>query len=172
LEGSDDVSTQALPHCVRFEPQFALPLEELLDGPPLPDPLPPPLEELLLDPPTPLELLPPAPLLLLPAGTTHVARTQVSPLEQAAPHPPQLLESVSVDVQRVPQTTRPVSHVPSLLGGSPWPPYAELFFPVPSPTGTSPTQAAMPPSRTRKRESAGAATREACRGIGCPPRAR
>jgi hypothetical protein len=165
LAGSDDVSTQALPHCVRFGPQPALPLEELLEGPPLLDPLPPPLEELLL----------PAPLLLpLPAGTTHVARTQDSPLAQAAPHPPQLLESESVDVHTLLQTTRPVSHDPSLRGGSPWPPYAAIVFPVPSPTGTSPTQAATPPSRTTKRES-GAARRgigKACRGIGCPPRAR
>jgi hypothetical protein len=164
LAGSDDVSTQALPHCVRFRPQPALPLEELLEGPPLLDPLPPPLEELLL---------PPAPL-LLPAGTTHVARTQDSPLAQAAPQPPQLLESESVDVHTLLQTTRLVSHDPSLRGGSPWPPYAAIVFPVPSPTGTSPTQAATPPSRTTKSESAAArqGIGKACRGIGCPPRAR
>jgi hypothetical protein len=114
LAGSDDVSTQAPPHCVRFGPQPP-PLEELLLGTTTPP-------ELLLDPPAPLELLLPPPLLLLPAGTTHVARTQDSPLAQAAPHPPQLLESESVDVQTLPQTTRPVSHDPSLLGGSPWPP--------------------------------------------------
>jgi hypothetical protein len=112
LAGSEDVSTQALPHCVRFGPQLEEPLDELLDGPPL---LEPPLPE--------PELLLPAPLLLLPAGaTTHVARTHDSPLAQATPHPPQLLGSESVDVHTFPQTARPVSHVPSLLGGSPWPP--------------------------------------------------
>jgi hypothetical protein len=159
---------------VRLGPQLGPPLEELLDPPPLPlsDTMTPP--ELLLDPLlTAPELLPPDPLLLLPAGAMHVARAHDSPLAQAVPHPPQFCGSESVDVHTFAQTTRPVSHVPSLLGGSPWPPYAALVLPVPSPTGTSPTQAAKPPDRTRKKESApGTAMRGACRSIGCPPRAR
>jgi hypothetical protein len=81
-----------------------------------------------LQPPEPLEEPDPPPLLdplLLPpevVGGRHVARAHESPRAHATPQAPQLFGSESVEVQRLPQTTRPVLHVPSVLGGCPAPP--------------------------------------------------